>query len=104
MTFQIALLLGIVVIAGVLFSLDWISPDVIALGVVLTLAITGLVPKERAFEGFASDTVITILGLLIMTAGLLRTGVMDLAGRAILRYTGEHPTHLLLVIMIASAG
>jgi di/tricarboxylate transporter len=104
MTFQIGLLLGVVIVAGVLFSLEWISPDVVALGVLLTLALTGLVPKERAFQGFASDTVITILGLLIMTAALLRTGVMDLTGRAILHYTGEHPTHLLLVIMVASAG
>jgi hypothetical protein len=35
------------------------------------------------FEGFGSGTVITILGLLILTAALLRTGLIDLTGRAI---------------------
>src|SRR4051812_15876461 len=104
MTFEIGLLLGIVLLAGVLFSLEWISPDVVGLGVLVALAITGLLPKDRAFEGFGSDTVIIILGLLIMTAALLRTGVMDLTGRLILKYTGDKPTHLLLVVMLTSAG
>jgi len=104
MTFEIGLLLGIVVAAGILFSLEWISPDVIGLGVLVALALTGLLPKDRAFEGFGSDTVIIILGLLIMTAALLRTGVMDLTARLILKHTGDKPTHLLLVIMLTSAG
>ncbi|HTG45672.1 MAG TPA: SLC13 family permease, partial [Verrucomicrobiae bacterium] len=103
MTFEIALLLGIIAVAGVLFSLEWLSPDVIGLGVLVVLSVTGLLPKDRAFEGFGSDTVITILGLLILTAALLRTGVMDITGRAILKHTGENPNHLLLVVMIASA-
>jgi di/tricarboxylate transporter len=62
------------------------------------------VPIDRAFAGFGSDTVIMILGLLILTAALMRTGVMDLTGRFILRHTGENPTQLQIVVMIASAG
>jgi di/tricarboxylate transporter len=98
------LLLGIIGVAVVLFSLERISPDVIGLGLVVLLAITGLLPKDRAFEGFGSDTVITILGLLILTAALLRTGVIDLVGRVILKHTGDNPNHLLIVIMCTAAG
>ena len=32
----------------------------------------GLLPADQAFQGFGSDTVIMILGLLIMAAGLIR--------------------------------
>jgi di/tricarboxylate transporter len=103
MTWEIGLLLVIIVIAGVLFSLDWVSPDVVGLGVLVALTVLGLLPKDRAFQGFGSETVITILGLLILTAALLRTGVIDLTGRAILKRTGENPVHLLIVIMITSA-
>lgn len=104
MTWEIGLLLGIIAVAVVLFSLERISPDVIGLGLVVLLAATGLLPKERAFEGFGSDTVITILGLLILTAALLRTGVIDLVSRFILKHTGENPTHLVIVIMCTAAG
>ncbi len=88
----------------VLFAVEIISADVVALGLMLTLTLTGLLPAERAFAGFGSDTVIVILGLLILTAALLRTGVMDLAGRAILRQTGKDPLRLLVVIVVASAA
>ncbi|MGZ8899247.1 MAG: SLC13 family permease [Limisphaerales bacterium] len=104
MTWEIGLLLGIIGLAVVLFSLERISPDVIGLGLVVLLSVTGLLPKERAFEGFGSDTVITILGLLILTAALLRTGVMDIVSRVILKHTGENPIHLVAVIMCTAAG
>ena len=104
MTWEIGLLLGIIAIAIVLFSLERISPDVVGLGLVVLLAVAGLLPKERAFEGFGSDTVIMILGLLIMTAALTKTGVIEMAGRTITTHAGENPIRLLLVIMISTAG
>ena len=104
MTFQIALLLALTLASLVLFSMEVISADVIALALLLCLTLAGLLPPEQAFAGFGSDTVIIILGLLILTAALLRTGVMDLVGRAILRHTGDSPTRLLVVITVAAAG
>lgn len=103
MTFEIGLLIGIICLCVVFFSLEWISADVIALCVVVTLVVTKLLPADKAFAGFGSDTVITMLGLLILTASLLRTGVMDLVGRTILKYTGENPLNLLIVIMVTAA-
>src|SRR5688572_27086915 len=104
MTWEIGLLLGIIVVAVVLFSMERISPDVIGLGLVILLALTGLIPGKRTFEGFGSDTVITILGLLILTAALLRTGVIEIAGRTIVKHTGDNANRLLLVIMLTAAG
>lgn len=104
MTWEIGLLLAIVSVAVVLFSTERISPDVVGLGLLIVLSVTGLLPADRTFEGFGSDTVIMILGLFILTAALLRTGVIELAGRTILKYTGENPTHLLIVIMCSAAS
>lgn len=104
MTFQIALLLGLVVLALVLFATEWAEPEVTALGLLLAMVFTGLLPADRAFAGFGSDTVIMILGLLILTAALMRTGVVDMVGGRILRHTGSDPRRLQIVIMVASAG
>ena len=103
MTFEIALLLGLVVVAVVFFSFDWVSADVVGLGLLLALVLTGLLPAQKAFAGFGSDTVIMILGLLIMTAALLRAGVVDIVGRLILRRVGKGVNMLLLAIMVAVA-
>jgi len=104
MTFQIALLLFIIGGAVVLFSFEWIQADVVALGILLLLVFTGLLPADQAFDGFGSDTVIMILGLFILTAALLHTGVMEITGRVILQYTGNEVNRILRVITIASAS
>jgi len=103
MTIQIGLLLFIIGVALVLFSLERLPADVLALGILLTLILTGLLPSERAFAGFGSDAVVMIFGLLTLTAALVRTGVVDMAGRTIMRLTGDDPNRLLLVIMVTAA-
>lgn len=103
MTPETVLLLAIVAVAIVLFAFEWIPVDVIGVGVMVTLILTGILTPEQAFAGFGSDTVMMILGLLIMTAALLRTGVVDIAGREILRRAGTDPYRLLVLITISVA-
>lgn len=104
MTPDIAILLALTAAALVFFSFEWISADVVALGLLLSLTLLGLVPLDRAFAGFGSDTFILILGLLIMTAALVRTGVVDLLGRTILRHSGRNPKVIYIVLLAAAAA
>jgi di/tricarboxylate transporter len=101
MTLPILLLLIILVIALLFFSFEWVSPDVTALGVLLALILLRLVPLEQAFAGFGSDTVMLLLGLLIMTAALMRTGVVEVVSQKLLHFTSEHPNRLLPATMMA---
>ena len=103
MTISIILLLIILVVALLFFSFEWIPPDVTALGVLVALIVFGLVPLDQAFSGFGSDTFILLMGLLIMTAALIRTGVVEVVGRTLLQYTANHPGSLLPATMIAVA-
>lgn len=103
MTTDIMTCLAILVAAVILFSWDRISADVVALGVLLAVVATGLVPGDQAFAGFGSGTVIMILGFFIMTAGLSHTGIVDTVGRWILTYVGNRPSVLLAVIMLSVA-
>lgn len=59
MTPQIALTLAIVAGALILFGTDRLRVDVVALLVLLTVALTGLVSPEEAFAGFSNPAVIT---------------------------------------------
>lgn len=103
MTFEIVSLLALVLLAVVLFCTEVVAADVVALGLLLALMLTGLLPPEKAFAGFGSDTVIMILGLLIMTAALMKAGVVDLVGRFILRRFGRNVNVLLFAIVLAVA-
>lgn len=103
MTPEILLLLGLVLVALVLFSTEWVQPDVVALGLVLALILTQVLTPKEAFAGFGSDTVLMILGLLIMTAALLNTGVVEIVGKAILKRVGDNVKVLLAVILVLVA-
>ncbi len=104
----IALTLVILFVAVVLFSLDFLSLDITALIILsLLLLITIFLPNvlstQEAFAGFGSDTVIMIVGLFVMTAALVRTGVVDTLGRLFQRFGGGSPYFLALLIMVTVA-
>ena len=104
MTPDIAICLTILAGAVLLFAWDRIPADVIALGVMLAVIATGLLPPDKAFAGFSSDTVMMILGLLVMSAGLIQTGVVEIAGRRIFDLAGRNPAIFLPVIMVSVAA
>lgn len=100
LTLSIILLLVVLIVALIFFSSEWIPPDVTALGILIILVLFKLVPLERAFEGFGSDTVMIILGILIMTAALMRTGVVELISQKLTLYADRHPRGLVPAIMV----
>jgi di/tricarboxylate transporter len=101
---EIATCLAILIAAILLFVWDRLPADVVAIGVLLAVIATGLLPPTKAFAGFASDTVMMILGLLIMSAGLIQTGVVDIAGRRIFDFAGRSPGHFLPLMMVSVAA
>lgn len=103
MTLQIALLIFIIIATLILFSIETIPADVVALAAMLALVLLGILTPEQAFQGFGSDTAIMILGLLILTAALVRTGVVQLMARRILRSVGESKNRLYW-LMMSTAG
>lgn len=103
MTLEIALLLGIIVLALILFSMERVPADIVAIGLLVLLVVTGLLPAEKAFAGFGSDAVIVIFCLLLLTAALIRTGVVEQAGRIIIRIVGEKPRRILTIALAAPA-
>lgn len=101
MTFQIALTLSIIGAAVVLFATEKLRVDVIALMVLLTLALTGLITPEQAFSGFSSPAVITVWAVYIVSGALFKTGVTDIIGEWIARLAGNNEPRLIAVIMLA---
>ena len=72
-------LIVIAVLAGalVLFSVDYWRYDVVAVLALMVLAITGIVPADEAFSGFGHAAVVTVAAVLILSAALEASGVVD---------------------------
>ena len=103
MTVQIGILLALLLAALVLFSLERIPIEVVALLLVMALVLTNTLTPAEAFAGFGNDIVITIAGLFILTGGLARTGLIDLVGRRLHRTAGDSEFRIAALIMFAAA-
>jgi len=100
MTLEIAMVFAILLIAIVLLITNWVRMDVVALLVLSSLAITGLVSPAEALSGFSNPAVITVWAILILSGGLARTGVASILGRKLLQLAGDSEVRLLVIIML----
>jgi di/tricarboxylate transporter len=101
LTLDNLLVLGILSIAILLFVSEKLRVDVVAMIVLSTLVVTGLVTVEEAFSGFASPAVIVVWAVFIVSAGLTRSGVADLIARQVMRLAGRSELRLMVLIMVA---
>ena len=82
---------------------NWLRPDLVALLVLVTLGVSGLVSPEAALAGLSGSAVVTILGISIIAEGLRQTGVAYRLGQQMKRLAGGGEIRLIVVIMLAGA-
>jgi len=104
LTPDMMLVLGLVCFTVIMLILEWVRADIVALLIVVVIGITGLMPVTQLFDGFASNAVLSLIGIMIMGAGLDRTGVLNRAASFILRMSGgvESRVSLLLNATVGS--
>jgi di/tricarboxylate transporter len=103
MTLEMWVALGILIAAIILFVTEWLRVDVVAIAVMVSLMLTGLLTAQEAIAGFSNPAVLTIAALFIVGGGVMQTGLAAAIGERILKVAGTHAGRLTLVIMIAVA-
>lgn len=94
----------IILAAAVLFFItEWLRVDVVALGVMTALMLTGLLDPNEAISGFSNPAVLTIAALFIVGGAVMQTGLASAIGQRLLTIAGDHPTRLMVVIMLSVA-
>ncbi len=103
MTLEMWVVLGILSLAILFFITEWLRVDVVALGVVVSLMLFGILNTAEALAGFSSTAVLTIASLFIIGGAILHTGLAGTLGRRILSVAGNSELRLILVIMATVA-
>jgi di/tricarboxylate transporter len=96
---EIAFVLGLLVIAIILFSSEKIGVDVATLFLLVALISFGILSPDEAFAGFGSDFIIILGSIFIISAALQETGILDLVGSRLLKMARLHPAFLITYIM-----
>lgn len=98
LTPEMILVLALVGFTMLMLVLEWIRADMVALLVVVVIGLTGLIPSDRVFNGFAGNAVIAIIAIMIMGAGLDRAGVLALTANFVMRMARGMESRLGVVI------
>jgi di/tricarboxylate transporter len=100
--FTTDVLLTLAVTAGALGLFIWnrLRVDVVGIIVMATLIVLGLVTPREGISGFANEAVITVAAMFILSAGLLRTGAIDVLSRWAERTARGGEVRLLVVVLI----
>lgn len=101
MSTDLALVLGLLVGAIIMFGLNRPRMDAVALIMIVMLPFTGVISMREALAGFADPNIILIAALFVIGDGLVRTGVARKVGDIILEKTGKSEVRLLVLLMLA---
>jgi di/tricarboxylate transporter len=106
---EIAWVVGFLLLTIFLFAFEVVTVDVAAISIMVLLGLTGLfaplmgleqglVPVENLFDGFASNAVISIIAVMIIGAGLDKTGIMSKVAGFIMRIGGKTESRIIPLI------
>ena len=93
----------ILALAVVLFVWNKIPVGVVAIGVALSLYLTGVLTADQALAGFGDPVIVFIAALFVVSEGLDATGVTTWAGQQLTRRAGTNPRRLTTLIMLLVA-
>ena len=110
LTNEIIAVLSILGFAVFLFVFEIVRVDVVALFVLVLLGLSalvpdynGLIPSYQLFEGFSSNAVMSIIAVMIIGAGLDKTGVMGVMAAKILKRAGKTETKVTVILSVCAA-
>ncbi|MGW8192995.1 MAG: SLC13 family permease [Desulforhopalus sp.] len=86
-----------------LFVTDLLRVDLVGLLMMVLLPLTGVLTAEQAIAGLSSNAVVSIIAVMIIGAGLNKTGIMNVLASQIIRLVGRSENRILAVISITVA-
>ncbi len=101
MQLDLWLTLAVLVGAVYLFVTEKLTTDVVALLVMASLLVLGLVTPTEALSGFSSQATITVAAMFVLSAGLQRSGALEGMGEALARIRSGWLFALVMMAVIA---
>jgi len=97
---EIALVSVILVATLVLLVGEWLPMDLTAIGLMVVLMGTGLLTPAEGLAGFSNTAPITVGALFVVSAGLKRTGALDVVSNKIVSMTRGRSNLFLLLSLV----
>jgi di/tricarboxylate transporter len=77
---------------------EWLPVDLTALCVAIVLILLGLVTPEEGIAGFSNSATVTVMAMFVLSAGITRTGVIQVIRDRLLVWGGKNPHQQVFVL------
>jgi di/tricarboxylate transporter len=104
LTTEMMMVMGMIGLAVFLFVSEWIRVDMVAILMTVTLPVLHLVTPKEAFSGFSSNAVISIIAVIIIGAGLDKTGLINRLVKPITKIAGNSASRVVIAMGATVAG
>ncbi|MFC1520942.1 SLC13 family permease [Elusimicrobiota bacterium] len=98
MTPEMILTMAVLGFAICMFVFEWVRVDVVGIIMMVMLPLLGLISAQQAFVGLSSNAVCSIIAVIIIGAGLDKTGVMNQVARPIIKLAGSSEKRIMVLI------
>ncbi|KQQ59750.1 permease [Rhizobium sp. Leaf311] len=102
MTTQQILAFSVIAIMMAVFIWDRFRYDVVACCALVLAVAVGIVPPDQAFSGFSDDIVIIVGSALVVSAGVARSGIVDIAIKKLFPNLKTVHTQLALLMIVVA--
>lgn len=92
------LTLFVLIASLIAFVAEWLPVDLTAIVIAGVLIVLGLVTPEEGIAGFGNTATITVLFMFILSAGIAKTGVIQIVRDWLLKWGGSNPSRQILVM------
>jgi di/tricarboxylate transporter len=102
-TGRIGLVFAVLALVICLFVFEWVRVDVVGIMMMVILPILGLVTPEEAISGLSSNAVVAIIAVIIIGAGLDKTGCMNVLAARIVKLAHKSERRIMTLISATAA-
>ncbi|SMC99376.1 TrkA-C domain-containing protein [Desulfocicer vacuolatum DSM 3385] len=103
LTPDMIMVLVMIGLAIFLFIVEWIRVDVVAILMMVALPLLHLVTPKEAFVGLSSNAVVSIIAVIIIGAGLDKTGMINKLVKPVLAVAGTSTSRIIVAISFTVA-
>ncbi len=96
-------MLGLTLSAVILFATEKLPVDLTAMIIMCTMLLSGMITAEDAVGGFSNPATVTVGAMFVLSAGLFKTGAVNVVG-GILTRLGRINFWLVLIVMMLLVG
>jgi len=104
LTTEMIMVMVMIGVAIFLFIVEWIRVDMVAILMTISLPLLHLVTPKEAFSGFSSNAVISIIAVIIIGAGLDKTGVINRLVAPVVKIAGNNASRVVIAMGATVAG